>query len=169
MPHHCIRTLEHLYQDPDEDTTKPYPSEQSLGYTIPGSQMVFLNSDKDLIGMMDDAIQSDVPLVKIAFSEGYGSALILTKMLPRRIAEISLLKIREYLRRSGNREYALRKLAVLLKCNEAYLHDLLDQIIAKPMDAFAEIERAKDLAGHFWAHFSYLVKTDIRKKAEILS
>ncbi|MCL2007237.1 MAG: hypothetical protein FWG77_04040 [Treponema sp.] len=169
MPHYCIRLLEKIYTDPDEDASSPFPSENSLGFVVPENQAVFLNSDKDLIGMLDDAIQADIPIIKIAFSEGFGSALVLSKMLPRRMAEVALLKIREYLRRSGNKEYALRKLALLLKCNENYLQDLLEQIVAKPIDAFSEIERGRDLASHFWAHFSYLVKNDIRKKAEILS
>jgi hypothetical protein len=119
--------------------------------------------------MMDEVINSEIPILKFSFPDGFGSALILTRMLPRQLTDMSIIKIRNYLLRPKNREYALRRLIVLLKCKESYLQGLFDNIINKTVEIYNEIEDATDLNYNFWAHFAGLAKGDIIKKGELLS
>jgi hypothetical protein len=80
-----------------------------------------------------------------------------------------MLKIRNYLRNHGNKEFAQHKLDPQLKGNEIYLRDILNQILSRPIDCVTNLENTGDFTYQFWAHFCILVKNDIKKKKEYLS
>jgi hypothetical protein len=108
-------------------------------------------------------------IVKINFPDGYGSALVPVPMIPRRLMEISFLKIRHYLRSHNNREYVLHKLSPQLQGREKYLAEILDQIMIRPFDCLRSMEDYADFAYLFWTYFCTLIKNDIKKKNELLS
>ena len=153
----------------NENADQPFPSEESLRYTLPETQVKILDADYDLLSYLINPKQVEAPILKINFPEGFGSALVLTTMVPRDISEMALLKIRSYLNRYGNKEYAFHKLLPLLPGKDSYIKDQLEQIILRPMDLFRAIVENKELTSNFWAHFCSLLKNDIKKKNEHLA
>ena len=161
--------LNDAYRNADNESDMPFPGEESLRIVLPENQLRPLGSDADLPSYLNDAQEADIPILKINFPDGFGSALVLASLVPKRLAEMAILKIRNYLRRHGNTEYALRKLTPQLQGKESFLKDQLNQILIKPQDSFAAIEAGRELSYLFWAHFCILVKNDIKKKKEYLS
>ena len=168
LPHFYGKLLEKCYADAEEDADIPFPSEESLNIELPENQKRLLASEYDLIPILEEERGSENPIIKIQFPDGFGSALTPLNMIPRRLTEMAILKIRNYLRLYGNKEYALHKLTPQLKNKEQYIIDLLDQIMIRPMDCYKDIEGGREISYVFWAHFCALVKNDIKKKRDPL-
>jgi hypothetical protein len=187
MPFYCQDQLRDIYKDIENQSDLPFPDETSIGIAIPQEQLRIINPEKDMgvffTDNKDDDSENDEPdkkttyaeplnpnhIVKIDFPDGYGSALILVPMIPRRLMEISFLKIRHYLRSHGNREYVLRKLSPQLQGREKYLPEMLDQIMIRPLECIRGMEDYGDFAYLFWTYFCTLIKNDIKKKKELLT
>lgn len=107
-------------------------------------------------------------LIKIVFPEPYQSALVPSGMIPRRLLETSFVKLRNYLLSHGNKEYVLHKLGPHLTGREKYLHNIVDQLLIHPSECFRNLESGGDFSSLFWTFFCSLVKTDIKKKNELL-
>ena len=169
MPFFYLEVLQEAYRNPDEDADIPFPCEESLRITLPDNQTRPLSCDYDLLTYLEEPQDTEIPILMINFPEGFGSALVLAGMIPRRLTEMALLKIRNYLRKYGNKEYAFRKLTPQLQGKESNLRDQLNRILTRPMDCYGAIEGGGEFSYLFWAHFSILIKSDIKKKKEHLS
>jgi hypothetical protein len=161
--------LKEVYSLADEKADMPFPSEESLKFSLPEEQVKAVNSEYDLLSIIDDPKKASAPILRLIFPEGFGTALVLPGMIPRQLAEISMLKIRNYLRRHGNKEYAFHKLVALMQGKESYLKDQLEQIILRPIDSYRVIEDSRELTTNFWAHFCSLSKSDVKKKKDRLA
>jgi hypothetical protein len=177
IPSYYVDLLQQAYKSIDDTADMPFPSEESLRIAVPEDQRRILSLDAELGQFFtapkeadDNAVPNNTPsIVKIIFPEGHGSTLILASMIPRRLMEAALLKIRHYLRSHGNKEFVLHKLSPQLQGREKYLREILDQVMIRPLDCFNSIESVGDFSYLFWAYFCSLVKNDFKKKKEILS
>jgi hypothetical protein len=193
MPYYYTDQIKEAYHSVDDSADIPFPSEESLRITLPGDQVRVLNLEADIGpffgGPRDDSgmpvslksqsggngaadaghSSSLSTIVKLIFPEGFGSALVPAPMIPRRLMEAALIKVRHYLKTHGNREYALHKLSPSLQGREKQLREMFDQIAIRPLDCLSSMETYSEFAWLFWAHFCALVKTDIKKKKETLA
>jgi Ca2+-binding EF-hand superfamily protein len=169
IPQFYVELLKQQYLNIDENADIPFPSEESLQIEIPGSQKTYLGVESDMRPFLTNPPENTAPIISLGFPEGFGSALVLAEAIPRRLAEAGILKIRNYLRTHGNREYAYHKLSLQLAGKERYVRDMLNQILTRPLDCYTSIENGNDFSYLFWAHFAILVKGDIRKKKDRLS
>jgi hypothetical protein len=193
MPHLYVDLLKEAYHAIDNTADIPFPGEDSLRISVPEDQVRILKVETDLGPFFEDRRDpSGMPvslkkpgasedekaaenasalpaIIKLIFPEGYGSALTLAPMIPKRLMESALLKIRHYLKTHGNREYALHKLSPQLQGREKYIREILDQIAIRPLDCLTAMESYSDFAWLFWGHFCALAKSDIKKKKETLS
>ena len=157
-----------IYQNADNDADLPFPCEESMGIILPQSQIKFLCSESDFMSALDAKGNTANQIMKINFPDDFGSALLLFQMLPNQIAETAILKVRNYLKRYGNREYAYHKLSIPLQGKEVFLKKQLDEIFARPLDCFNDIKEGRELSYTFWTHFCALVKNDLKKKQDRL-
>ena len=169
MPHYYLDVLKKAYQNAEEDADLPFPSEDFLRITLPENQVRLLSSENDILAYLERPQESDVPILKINFHEDCGSSLFLANMLPRRLTEIAILKLRNYVQKGGNKDYLYHKLAPQLQGKESYLRDQFNQILLRPLECYSSIESGSDFSYLFWAHFCILIKNDIKKKKERLS
>ena len=169
MSHYYPQLIQKSYQNVDEDAEIPFHNEESLRITVPETQIRPLSTDYDLLVYLGEPQDSDIPILRIIFPDGFGSALVLASMVPRRLAEMAILKIRSYLRKGGNNEYVLRKLSPQLQGRESNLKDQFNRILVRPLDCFNSIEEGAEFSCLFWAHFCVILKNDIKKKKERLS
>ena len=156
------------YQAADADADLPFHNEESLRIEIPETQVKNLDSNQGLIGYMDKPQGSDTPILRIKFPDGFDSALVLASMIPRQLSEISLLKIRNYLRKGGNREYILHKVLPQLKGRESGVRDQFNKVLIRPFDCYKEIEAGGEFSNLFWTYFCIAVRHEIKKKKELM-
>jgi len=160
--------IQKSYLNVDEDADLPFRSEESLKIILPESQVRLLNCDHDLPSYLSEPQDSDIPILRISFPDDLEPALVVASMIPKRLAEIALLKIRNYLRKGGNKEYVLRKLLPQLQGRESNLKDQFNRILIRPLECYRDIEEGGEFSCLFWSHFCVVLKSDIRKKKERL-
>ena len=155
------------YRKADDVADIPFPSEESLGISLPENKIMYLNSEHDFPSIVSAAEKTPNLVVKINFPDSFGSAVVPPNI--RQLTETAILKVRNYLKRYGNKEYTYNKLATPLQGKESFLKDQLEYIILRPLDSYNGLKDGRELTHHFWAHFCSLAKTDIKKKKERLS
>ncbi|GHV37323.1 hypothetical protein AGMMS49546_04740 [Spirochaetia bacterium] len=169
MPFFYVEKLKEIYKSIDENADIPFPSEDSFGITLPKDQLNVLNLEADLAPYFDKPAESFLPIVKLMFPDTSGSALILAPMIPRRLMEAAIVKVRYYLGVHGNKEYAIHKLSPQLSGNEGFIREALDQVITRPLDYLNTIETSGESTWLLWTCFCNLVKNDIKRKNEKLA
>jgi hypothetical protein len=169
MSHFYLENLCQYYLNADDNANMPFPGPESPGTEIPENQIRFLGVESDLAAYLEDPGKDNPPIIQLSIPGTYDAVLVPSELVPRRLVEAALLKVRNYLRSHGNREYALHKLTPQLMGKEKFLRDILNQILIRPLDCYKTIEEGAEFSYLFWAHFCILVKGDIRKKKEHLS
>ena len=169
MPQFSIEILKNAYEEPDANSDNPFPDEKYLRIELPENQIRPLATEHDFPSYLEEPQKTDVPIIKLYFPDGFDGALILASMIPRQLAEMAMLKLRNYLRKGGNKEFYFRKLSPQLQGRDSFIENQFTQIFFRPSECFNSIEEGKELPYLFWAHFSILVKNDIKRKKEKLS
>ncbi|MCL2232919.1 MAG: hypothetical protein FWB99_07570 [Treponema sp.] len=157
------------YQNIDVDAEVPFHSEESLKITLPENQVRSLNCGEDLAAYLAEPQTTEIPVLRFTFPEAFGSALILASMIPQRFMELAILKIRNYLHKSGNKEYILRKMMPQLQGRESNLREQFNRIMTRPLDCYSEIKEGGEFACLFWPLFCSMLKGDVKKKKESLN
>lgn len=168
IPQFYVDVIQQAYRAADEGAELPFPDESSLKILVPTTLVKSLNLELDLPAFATGAKEEGPSIVKLIFPEGSGSTLILSDMIPKRLLELALLKIRHYLRSHNNKEYVQHKLAPAFQGKESQLKDALNQLMVRPFDTVNDMEKAGDFSFPFWAYFASLVKGDIKKKNDRL-
>jgi hypothetical protein len=169
MPFYYAAQVQKAYGNIDDAAFLPFPSEESLGFTLRDSYVHYINLETGLAAYFEAPQEKTDFLLKMLFPDNFGSLLALPETLPKRLIEAAFLKIRHYLRSHGNREYIQRKLAPQLQGKDLYLQEILNKVLIRPFDCFTAMKEGDEFAFMFWAHFCILVRGDIRKKKERLS
>jgi hypothetical protein len=157
------------YNSPDEAASMPFPNEHSLQITIPADQVRAIGVETDLPEYLNDPQQTPLPIIKLTFSENISPALILSFLLPRRLMEAAMLKIRYYLQNHNNKEYMMHKLMPQFTGKETLLRDMFRQVETQPLDCLHYLETGGEFAVLFWLYFCNMVKSEIRRKDELLA
>ncbi|MDR2102947.1 MAG: hypothetical protein LBP42_02470 [Treponema sp.] len=171
LPQYYVELIQRAYQTPDKNVELPFPSEESLSIHLPEDGLKILHVDRELAAYLEEnGNTTDDPntILRIVFPDTIGSALTLSSMVPHRILETALLKVRNYLRNEGNRDYARHKLTVQLQGREAYLNDTLDQLVIRPLEYLTKMAEGGENSAFFWVCFCSMVRNDINKKNERL-
>lgn len=168
IPQFYVDLIQNVYRSADENAELPFPDESSLRIQLPHDQVKSINLEMDLPSILSSDYTSPAPILKISFPESTGTAIILASMVPKRLLELALMKIRHYLRSHNNKEYIQHKLMPAFQGKESQLKEALNQILIRPFDTMTEMEKSGDFVFSFWAYFSSMVKNDIRKKNDKL-
>jgi hypothetical protein len=168
MYHFYIEIVEKAYQTIEDTSEIPFPSEESLNIIIPQMQLRPVNLEAGFFEYLEAPQEELFPVIKIIFPEDLGEALVLSNMIPKRLLEAAMLKIRNYLRSHNNKEYIQRKLSVQFSGKESQLGDMFNQILIRPFECLSHLLAGGEFSFYFWAFFCNVVKRDIKKKAEFL-
>ena len=173
IPASCRFIIEEAYKDIDGLAAIPFPSETSLSLTLPEDYAKTVNLMTDMGIFFEKPESENMPdpgdVIILQFPQTYGSALLLASMIPGKLMEVSLIKVRNYLHSRNNKEFVLNKLIVRMQGKEKILRELIDRICIRPLDCLSEMERSADFPYLFWTYFCPLVKNDIKKRNELLS
>jgi hypothetical protein len=168
LPYFCVEKIKEIYQDIEKIADAPFPNEESFGFTLPEDQVEELSLETDLIPYFEKQSESSLPIVKIHFPEDWGSALLLPSLVPRRILEAAIVKVRYYLTERNNKDYITHKIYPHMQGRENFVRDTIDTIINHPLDCIPSLESSGESTYLFWVCFCSQIKSDIGKKNEKL-
>jgi hypothetical protein len=163
-----VELIEKAYLTIEDTSEMPFPSEESLNIIIPPAQIRPFNLETDFFECLENSQETLLPVIKIIFPEDAGAALALPNMIPRRLLEAAMLKIRTYLRGHGNKEYIQQEIGYQFGGKEGQLKDQFNQILIRPFECINGMASAGEFSFYFWMFFCNSVKKDIKKKAELL-
>jgi hypothetical protein len=163
-----IDLLEGAYANPDETASIPFPSEKYFKIKIPPEHLKSLNI-ADMVAYLDNPQTELTPLIFLTFPPGLPGALALSSMIPRRLSETAMLKVRYFLRIKDNKDYLQNKLLLHYQGREVQLRDLFNRILMRPMDCLNDLESGEDFPYIFWSTFCSLARKDIAGKKDLLN
>jgi hypothetical protein len=169
IKHYYAELVKEGYRNADDDSDIPLPNEDSLKIVIPEDKIKPLYVPQDLLAFFSEPQREVLPIIRLLFPSNAGNALILAPMILSTLVDFSLLKIRAYLLRHGNREYIQHKLTPQLAGKETQLRDILDQISIRPVDCLNDLKKFRDVSFLFWGHFCTMVRTELSQKTELLA
>ncbi|MDR2471063.1 MAG: hypothetical protein LBD09_03005 [Treponema sp.] len=166
--HYYAEQVRAAWRNGDEQADRPFPGEASLALDIPPEEIKTLDLGVDLCDFIEEGRKDILPIIKLAFPGGRSGALLLASMIPGTLLEFAFLKVRNYLGRHGNREYVQHKLGPQLTGKEEQLREIMNQIMNRPRDCLRDLENGREVSFYFWASFSYLLRSDLAQKDELL-
>jgi hypothetical protein len=171
LPQYYADVVLREYKRIEEGIEIPFPSEDSLNLIVPPELIRPISVDNDLFSVMEAraAVKAGVLLYRITFSEGLKPMVAPIAMLPRKVLEFALLKIRNYLRAQNNKDYIQHKLLGAFQNREVLLKEAMNTILVKPYEAIEQIEKPNDFTFTFWAYTTNFIKSDFQKKNEKLA
>ncbi|MDR2150246.1 MAG: hypothetical protein LBO67_05425 [Spirochaetaceae bacterium] len=169
LPYYYVDIVLDSYEIQAVTANLPFPDETSLGITVPENDIVTIQLERDFLSYLEKQSTNLFPIIKIAFLERYGTALVVSSLLPKRLFEIVLLKIAHFLRDSASFLFVQNKLIVQLSGREMDLKSMFSRIMDNPAECLNEIENAAEFSTLFWTYFCALIKNDMKKKADLLS
>jgi hypothetical protein len=158
--------IEQAYRSVDDGAGTPFPGDSFFKFSLPPDKVRIIGVDSELFSYLGTPQSDSTQIIRLVFPEEFGTALVLAPMISRRLVEAALLKIRNYLRNHGGRDFTMHKLPPQVTDREIHLRDILNQIQTRPLDCMKALEDAEDFANLFWACFCSLVKNDIRREKE---
>ena len=167
LPEHYADVFLQEYRRMDENPDVPFPDEENLKTIVPSEWIQAISLESDLAIVAELASDRPVPLYRLVFSEGLKSLVIPSAFVPVKLIEYAVLKVRQYLRRGGNKEFIYNKLLYAFASKEQTLKDAFSLVLTRPYEAIDELRKSSsDFTFSFWAYLSSHIKKDLDKKTD---
>ncbi len=142
----------------------PFPAEESLKLNVPAELLQVVDIKTGFVQALGRP-ESGAPLaIRIVFPESLGSIIITSDLLPRKLLELSIHKLRLYLDVPATATYMFHKLRTIFPHRDLVLKDMFGQLASRPVQAVASLVEASDFSFRFWAHLASVVIQEFRAK-----
>ncbi|MDR2068992.1 MAG: hypothetical protein LBP71_03885, partial [Spirochaetaceae bacterium] len=145
----------------------PFPDEKTLKLNIASDQMKVLYIEHDLAPYLDHPQDTILPIIKFTFPRDLPGMIILSELIPRRLSEMTMLKVQKYLWIQGNKEHIQSKMISRFQGREDYLRDMINYMMTQPMNCLYSIESGGELTFLFFSFFCNLIKGEVLQKNEL--
>lgn len=167
LPEHYADVFFAEYKRIEEAPELPFPDEESLKTNVPPEWIQTINLETDLGHVSDREGEPSVPLYRLIFSGGVKPIVVPQSFVPEKLLELSVLKLRHYLRQGANKEFILNKLLYAFPNKEQAVRDAFSAIQIKPFEAIEALKTSSsDIIYPFWAYLTTHVKHDLEKKTD---
>jgi hypothetical protein len=146
----------------------PFPEEKALRLHILPDQVRTLYIENELAGYLDNPQETLLPLIRLTFPRDLPNIIILSSLIPKRLGEIAMFKVQNYLWAQSNKEHIQNRMISNFQGKEDYLRDMINYIMTKPINCLSDIESGGDLSFLFWSFFCNLIKDEVNQKNELI-
>lgn len=167
LPEHFTELLLAEYRRIEENPDIPFPDEESARMDLPSEWVQAVSVENDLGSLIETEKDRAAPFYRLIFPEGIHPILVLSPMVADKLLEHSVLKVRQYLRKGGNKDFVQNKLSYAFPGKEMQLKEALGAILIKPYDAIRDLRTSgSDFTFPLWAYLASYMKKDIAKKVD---
>jgi hypothetical protein len=153
-----------VYEHIDITIETPFPSDISMSlYNLQKyhvQHVDILNNFAEYMSKLDKDNKTEI--VRLAFFEGHGSAITVSGLLPQRMLQISMFKLRDYLQRYGSSDFFLKKLKNYFSGKETLVLDYFKNITTTPEKSVATIMSGNNFSTSFWSYLYGLIKLELQ-------
>jgi hypothetical protein len=162
------RLIASAYEKTRDDTSKPFPTEDTLGVAIPTEQIHPVNVRTDFLDWVGSKDRPDDTVLRLIFPEDLQSIVATLGVVRKSLAAVSVQKIRDYLRNKRNAGYMHSKLRAVFPNRDVALKEALNKILTTPDDSVKTIEHPSEFTFHFWTSLSSAIIKEFGQKQETL-
>jgi len=167
LPEYFTEVLMAEYRRLEENPDIPFPDDDSLHMELPAEWVQAVSVETDLGSLIEVERDRSAPFYRLIFPEGIRPVLILSPMVADKLLEHAVLKVRQYLRKGGNKDFVQNKLSYAFTGKEMQLKESLSAILIKPYDAIRDLRTSgSDFTFPLWAYLASYMKKDIAKKVD---
>ncbi len=164
IPSYFPDAIRRAYKKFEENQELPFPSEESLGLTLPITLVTAINIKSDLVSLLLKKDITDTGIIRLLFPEDVSSLVITAGLLSHKMLEYSVQKIKIYLNYQKNGAYMQQKLRAIFKQSDLALRELYNKVLTRPGQAVSSIMEPSDLSFRFWGHLTSLIIQEFRAK-----
>jgi hypothetical protein len=167
LPEHFTDLLLAEYRRMEENPDIPFPDDECIHADLPAEWVQAVSVETDLSSLIETSRDRAAPFYRLVFPEGIRPVLILSPMAADKVLEHAVLKVRQYLRKGGNKDFVQNKLSYAFPGKEMQLKDSLSTILIKPFDAVRDMRTSgNDFTFALWAYLASYMKQDVFKKSD---
>ncbi|HOX12777.1 MAG TPA: hypothetical protein PLB56_07725 [Spirochaetales bacterium] len=167
LPEHFTDLLLAEYRRMEENPDIPFPDDESIHAELPAEWVQAVSVETDLSSLIETTRDRAAPFYRLVFPEGIRPVLILSPMAADKVLEHAVLKVRQYLRKGGNKDFVQNKLSYAFPGKEMQLKESLSTILIKPFDAVRDMRTSgNDFTFALWAYLASYMKQDVFKKSD---
>jgi len=167
LPEYFTEILLAEYRRLEENPDIPFPEDESIHAELPAEWVQAVSVETDLGSLIEVERDRSAPFYRLIFPEGIRPVLILSPMVADKLLEHAVLKVRQYLRKGGNKDFVQNKLSYAFPGKEMQLKESLSAILIKPYDAIRDMRTSgNDFTFPLWAYLASYMKKDIFKKVD---
>jgi hypothetical protein len=150
------------YIDPSVET--PFPGDTALPIpNLPDLDIKRIGILNDFTEYMLNRDENDnTNIVQVVFAEGHGNAFALASMLPKKVLQIAMFKLRDYLSRYGSNEFFRGKLRHYFAGKDMIVLDYFKSITVSPEKSIALIVSGSEFPSMFWSYLYSLINTELQ-------
>jgi hypothetical protein len=145
-----------------------FPSMETVGVPIDPALAVSINITSDFEKYLEKEPPAIAELVNITFPNVSKTLIVTSKLMEKPLIEVSLHKIRVYLRDQKNAQYLQHKLLPLFPQREATLKNLVVNAVTKSDLTLQEFMVPTDQTFQFWSQVSSMLLKEYGPKADKL-
>ncbi|MBA7518191.1 hypothetical protein ES705_10259 [subsurface metagenome] len=164
IPFYFPDAIQRAYNKLEKNPELPFPTEESLGLTLPVTSVTAINIKSDLIYLLVKKDITDTGIIRLLFPEDLSSLVITAGLLSHKMLEYSVQKIKIYLNYQKNAAYIQQKLRAIFKQGDLAFKELYNKVLARPGQAVSSIMEPTDFSFRFWAHLASLIIQEFRAK-----
>lgn len=166
-PRFYTELIRAAYNKLDQRPDLPFPSEESLKIDLPTELVHAVSVKNDFVEWLAQN-ESDDSIIRLVFPDNVKPVIATTDMLARKLADVSVHKLRDYMRSERNSSYVKSKLAGQFPGREVALKDMLNKIQVNPDEMLETIMNPTDFTFQVWTTLSSVIIKDYGTKEEKL-
>ncbi|WP_455381978.1 hypothetical protein [Salinispira pacifica] len=164
-----VDLLHSAYARVEKQPDVPFPDDDAIEGDIPAGAITPVDIKTEFVPWIARSERESPVLLRLLFPEGIRSLIVPSDLVPKKMIEYSVQKVRSYLRSARNASYMQQKLAGLFRQRELSLKEMITSILATPDQAVASVMEPNDFTFQFWTHLSSNIIREFGPKSDKLA
>jgi len=158
------------YRKLEQRPELPFPNEDATHLTPPAELVQIVDMGTDFIMWLERcAAAEEDELLRLIFPHQLPSCIITSQIMNRSLPDLTMQRIRSYLRSERNAGYMRSKLQAVFPHRDASVRDMIAAVLTTPAQVLSGIIEPTDFTFHFWSQFAGIIIKDYSSKKDRLA
>lgn len=165
VPFFYIDRMVQRYKEIDERPEIPFPLSIEIPSDFPSSTLKPVYITSDFTNLIENAERSNSILIQLMFPDETPPIVFPGSISAEKLLDLSLSKIRLFLRKDESRDYIQKRLMMANPGKEMTIKNHLSQFQTRPSESIRALKQSGD-AFLFWSFLCSYIRQDFTKKTE---
>lgn len=158
------------YRKLEQRPELPFPNEDAVQLTPPAELVQIVDMGTDFVMWLENCAQAEEDqLLRLIFPHQLPSCIITAHIMNRSLPDLTMQRIRNYLRSERNAGYMRSKLQAVFPHRDASVRDMITAVLTTPAQVLSGILEPTDFTFHFWSQFAGIIIKDYSGKKDRLA